>query len=150
MRPFALVVASLLVSCALLFGSRAALSQQSPPSLILPCGTSGTGGGTYKQEGTYCTSSGNPSSRNHKAVENANENFMAWVGLNTCASCPLGQEGCERTQGVIPDPPFGESDCVFTYKRDCQGNPLKTLITATCTGDVIWIVSCDYCSGDEQ
>lgn len=126
--------------------SAASAPQGSDPLQILECGVSITGSSLHRTVGTKCTSSSNPD-KVEEALDDANNNFMAFLANKAvCVGCPPGSTGCERTQGVIPNPPYSLSNCTVQYESGCQGNPLKTLITVTCTNYVIWIISCDYCT----
>lgn len=122
-------------------------AQSTPPVATVPPGGSASGDAEYEQEGTYCTSSSTPASKNHLAVARANQNFKDWVNsTHRCGARPEGQSSEALPLQTDPDPPFEEGDCTFSYESGCQGNPLKTLVTATCTADVSWTYECSECS----
>lgn len=118
-----------------------------PPSEQVSCGTTATGTATYTQVGRHCTGATDPTTKHQDAVDKANAAFFQWINsTHHCGPCPVGQTGCTESMGTAPTPPFSVADCTFTYQAECQGNPWKTLVIATCTGTVNWGFSCDYCN----
>lgn len=118
------------------------------PYELVSCATTATGADTYTQRGTYCSSSfGNPHQDDSKALDKANLEFTRWVQRShRCAGCESPQVGCTASMAFIPDPPFASTDCTFTLGGQCEGNPLKVLVIATCTNDVVWGFACDACN----
>ena len=39
---------------------------------------------------------------------------------------------------------------MITYQPGCQGNPLRTLVIATCTKDISWTFACGTCPDDGE
>lgn len=125
-----------------------------PPVMLVECGESDSKTATYITVGTYCTSnSGNCGQGNRdRARTDANNNFDAGINsTHQCKSCMSGDppqpQVCEPSLTKTPAAGYADSDCVCTYAMPCQGNPLKTLVTMTCTASLSWSYDCsDPCS----
>jgi hypothetical protein len=119
------------------------------PVLLVDCGASEQDTGTYVTAGTYCTSNQNgcnQTNRDHARAD-ANRDFDASItSSHECKTCIMGEPPssyiCDPTFTKSPSTGYADGDCICGTTPMCQGNPLKTLITMTCTASISWEYEC--------
>lgn len=144
------VLTGLCVTSGVFLLVRAGVSLGGDPAIVVRCGSDANLVDTSIQTtGTHCTSSSTPSSKIEKAVSKANDNLAKWAESSyVCQTCPEGQAGCQKNHGA--GPPYEITDCTFSYAPGCQGNPLKTLVMATCTKTVTVTRECSMCKDGSE